>query len=100
MNISVSEETNNIITTFTRLTVEEFLEKTKNDILKEYQGENKIIVTEAARIMGVSEQFIRYGLRDKELPFGVAIKTSAAYVYYISPKLFYEYVGYKENKEV
>lgn len=52
-----------------------------------------VSIKEASRIMGKSEQFIRVGLRNKRLPFGVAVKLSSQWTYYISPKLFYEYVG-------
>ncbi|WP_133016261.1 hypothetical protein [Clostridium cuniculi] len=54
-----------------------------------------ISVKEAAKIMGKSEQFVRIGLQRGLLPFGHAIKMSSIYTYYISPKLFEEYVGYK-----
>lgn len=54
-----------------------------------------ISVKEAAKIMGKSEQFVRIGLQRGLLPFGQAIKMSTIYTYYISPKLFEEYVGYK-----
>ena len=52
-----------------------------------------ITVKEAAEIMGKSQQFIRIGLQEGILPFGKAIKLSTQFTYYISPKLFYEYVG-------
>lgn len=54
-----------------------------------------ISVKEAAKIMGKSEQFVRVGLQRGLLPFGQAIKMSSIYTYYISPKLFEEYVGYR-----
>jgi hypothetical protein len=54
----------------------------------------KITIKEAAVIMGKCEQFVRIGLQRKLLPFGTAFKISKnQYTYYISPKLFYEYVG-------
>ena len=49
-------------------------------------------VSEAAKIMGVSPQFVRIGLQDKRLPFGVAVKMSGKYSYHISDKLFEEYM--------
>ncbi len=54
-----------------------------------------ISVREVARIMGKHEQFVRIGLQNGTLPFGVAIKqpNKTKYSYYISPKLFFEYVG-------
>ena len=54
-----------------------------------------ISVKEAAKIMGKSEQFVRIGLQRGLLPFGQAINMSSIYTYYISQKLFEEYVGYK-----
>lgn len=53
-----------------------------------------IKVDEAARIMGKSPQFIRVGIQQGVLPFGRAVKLGKSnYTYYISPKLFYEFVG-------
>ena len=52
-----------------------------------------LTVSEAARVMGKSNQFIRLGLQTGKLPFGVAIKTSTKYSYYINPDQFWEYVG-------
>lgn len=57
----------------------------------------QISVKEAAKIMGKSEQFVRIGLQRGLLPFGNAIKMSSIYTYYISPKLFEEYVGKYEQ---
>lgn len=55
-------------------------------------------VTEAAKIMGKDPQFVRIGLQRGLLPFGWAIKISPGrYSYFISEKLFSEYVG--ERKE-
>lgn len=62
--------------------------------------DNKTIsVKDAAQMMGKSEQFIRIGLRRQRLPFGVAVQMSSQWTYYISPKLFYEYIGYKPQKQ-
>lgn len=58
----------------------------------------RITVKKAAEILGTSEQFIRLGLQRGELPFGSAVKTSSFYTYYVSPKLFEEYTGYKEEQ--
>lgn len=64
-------------------------------------------VKEAARLMSiknkanphgkkVSEQFVRLGLQQKVLPFGVAVlNPGGTYTYNISPKLFEEYTGIK-----
>lgn len=56
-----------------------------------------IKVSEVARLMGKSEQFVRIGLQRGLLPIGTAIKTGTKYSYYISPKLLEEYIG-KVNK--
>ena len=54
----------------------------------------KITVKEAAEIMGKCQQFIRVGLQRGLLPFGTAVRgRGERWSYYISPKLFYEYVG-------
>lgn len=61
----------------------------------------KLTVKEAAEIMGKSQQFVRIGLQRGRLPFGTAVKMNRRWVYYISPKQFYDYVGYVgiERKE-
>ena len=57
----------------------------------------RITVKEAAQTMGVSEQFIRIGMQRGKLPIGQAVKMSSVWTYYISPKLFYEFVGIKKT---
>lgn len=57
------------------------------------EHEKKISIQKASQLMGKSQQFVRIGLQRNLLPFGVAIKTSNRYSYYISPKQFYDYVG-------
>lgn len=59
---------------------------------------NQISVKMASKLMGKSEQFVRVGLRNDRLPFGTAVKLSSHWTYYISPKLFYDYIGYKRIK--
>ena len=55
----------------------------------------KISVTEAAKLMNKCPQFVREGLKRGILPIGHALKIgdSTQYTYYISPKLFSEYTG-------
>lgn len=55
--------------------------------------EKNISIQKASEVMGKSPQFIRIGLQNDKLPFGTAVKMSSVWTYYISPKLFYEYVG-------
>ena len=61
-----------------------------------FDGKN-IPVVEAARIMGKDQQFIRQAMIKGLLPIGLAYvkEGSTQYDFYISPKLFYEYTGYK-----
>lgn len=61
-----------------------------------FDGKN-IPVVDAARIMGKDQQFIRQAMIKGLLPIGLAYKKddSTQYDFYISPKLFYEYTGYK-----
>lgn len=54
---------------------------------------NRLTVKEAAVLMGVSEQFIRIGLQQSKLPFGVAVKTSSRWSYYINTTQFLRYIG-------
>lgn len=62
----------------------------------EFDGRN-IPVADAAKIMGKDQQFIRQAMINKLLPIGLAYKKegSTQYDFYISPKLFYEYKGYR-----
>ena len=58
--------------------------------------QNRLSVIEAAKLMGVSDQFIRIGLQQEKLPFGYAVQTSKnRWTYYISPEKFYEETGIK-----
>lgn len=57
----------------------------------------KITIKQAADMMGKCQQFVRVGLQRGNLPFGTAVKVRQRWNYYISPKLFYEYVGKPEN---
>ena len=53
-----------------------------------------IPTTVAAAVIGKSEDFIRWGLRQGRLPIGSAVqKTERRWSYYISPKLLSEYTG-------
>ncbi len=53
-------------------------------------------VSEAARLMGKSNDFIRIGLQRNILPFGYAIKTGKErYSYFISKEKFIEATGIK-----
>jgi len=56
-----------------------------------------ISVKQAAEIMGKCQQFVRVGLQRGLLPIGTAVKVHQRWNYYISPKLFREYVGQEEG---
>ena len=55
---------------------------------------NKITIAEAAKLMGVSQQFIRIGLQQGLFPFGCALKMSGGrYTYLIIRNKLLEYMG-------
>ena len=56
----------------------------------------RITVNEAAKLLGVSPQFVRLGLQRGELPIGSAVKMSSVYTYHISRQLLDEYIGTKK----
>lgn len=61
--------------------------------------ENSITIAEAAKLMGVSRQFIRIGLQKGILPFGYAVQVSAdRFTYFISKQKFFEHTGIGESK--
>ena len=55
---------------------------------------DRVKVSDAAKLMGVSEQFIRIGLQRQTLPIGHAVKLRQ-WVYYISRPMLEAYVGKK-----
>jgi len=50
-------------------------------------------VSDAARLLGKSEQFVRIGLQRGLLPIGTAVQMSSRWTYHISPKLLRDYTG-------
>lgn len=51
-------------------------------------------VTECAKLLDKSPQFVRIGLQRGLLPFGVAIRISGnKYTYHIADQKVYEYLG-------
>ena len=52
-----------------------------------------VTVSEAARMLGKSQQFIREGLKSGKLPIGTAVKMSSKYTYHISRKRLEDYLG-------
>lgn len=59
-----------------------------------------IKVSDAARILGKSEQFVRVGLQRNILPIGTAVQLSSRWTYHISPKLLEEYSGVEIEKQI
>ena len=53
----------------------------------------KITVQEAAAILHVSQQFVRIGMQQKQLPIGTALKMSSKWTYQISAGLLAQYSG-------
>ena len=53
----------------------------------------KITVVEAAKILHVSDQFVRIGMQRNVLPIGTALKMSSKWTYQISEKLLAQYSG-------
>lgn len=56
---------------------------------------NRLSVERAAELLGASEQFIRIGLQQKTLPFGMAVKMSGRWTYVITKQKFEEITGIK-----
>ena len=61
---------------------------------------NNVSVAEAAKLMGVSQQFVRVGLQNGVLPFGCAVKMSSEYTYYISKAKLIDYIGSNPNENL
>lgn len=52
----------------------------------------RITVDEAAKVLGVSKQFVRIGLQRGQLPIGTAVKMSSVWTYYISEDKLNDYI--------
>jgi hypothetical protein len=57
--------------------------------------ENRLSVAEAAYLLNTSEQFIRIGLQQGTLKFGMAVKMSGQWTYVITKQKFEEVTGIK-----
>lgn len=53
----------------------------------------KVTVTECAKLLNKSQQFVQIGLQRGILPFGYAIKMSSVWTYHISDAKVHEYLG-------
>lgn len=58
---------------------------------------NRMTISETARLMNVSEQFIRIGLQRGIFPWGYAVKMSSRWTYFVSPEKFAEHTGIKKE---
>lgn len=56
-------------------------------------------ISETAKLMNVSEQFIRIGLQKGIFPWGYALKMSSKWTYFISSVKFTEYTGIKVMRD-
>ncbi len=52
----------------------------------------KFKVADAARMIGMSQQFVRIGLQRGIFPFGTAVKMSSRWTYYINEEKFLAYI--------
>ena len=59
---------------------------------------NRIKVSEAAKLLGVSEQFVRIGMQRNLLPIGTCVKLSGKYTYYISKNRLEAYINGNDMK--
>lgn len=64
-------------------------EELKNAVTKEWLF---LKVSDCAKLLGKSQQFVRIGLQRGILPFGYAVKMSSRWCYHISEKKLYEYI--------
>ena len=60
----------------------------------------RISITEAAKILDASPDFVRLAMQQGRLPIGAAAKTSSRWTYHISSKLLAEYSGADVEKEL
>lgn len=56
-------------------------------------GMKNISVSDCAKMLGKSEQFVRLALQTGSAPFGFAVKNKSVFNYHISPKKLAEYIG-------
>ena len=57
----------------------------------------RVKVKDAAKLLGVSEQFIRIGMQRGILPIGSCVKMSSVYTYHISKARLDEYIGNRQK---
>lgn len=62
------------------------------------KNHSRMTVKTAASLLGMPEQLLRIGLQQGRFDFGVALKTSSRYSYYINATKLYEYIGLIDKK--
>lgn len=60
----------------------------------------RVKVSEAAKLLGVSEQYVRIGMQRGLLPIGSCVKTSTKWTYHISPYLLRQYIGEAATSQI
>lgn len=55
-------------------------------------------VSECAKLLNKSPQFVRMGLQLGVLPFGYAVKMSTKWTYHISEQKVYDYLGTEKEE--
>lgn len=58
----------------------------------------KIPISIVADLLGKSQQYVRIGLQNQQLPIGSAVKMSSMWSYHISYELLKNYVGEERIK--
>lgn len=53
----------------------------------------RVKVAEAAKLLGVSQQYVRVSMQRGTLPIGSCVKLSSVWTYHISPHLLEQYIG-------
>lgn len=59
----------------------------------------RVTVTQAAKMIGASPEFVRYALREGRLPIGSAVKMSSRWTYNISEGLLNAYLGKEQTND-
>lgn len=57
----------------------------------------RVTVTQAAKMIGASPEFVRYALREGRLPIGSAVKMSSKWTYNIQSDRLNAYLGKEQT---
>ena len=75
-----------------------YLVKIQGRMEHQMADKNRISVATAAKLLNASEQFVRIGLQQGTLPFGMAVKMSGQWTYVITKQKFEETTGISVNE--